>query len=116
MRRWLITLFAFHFLVSVGLFAPLAAEAGAVPQPVAVERAPQVAAAASPAPDAPLNTLLLADHGVNEVQSEMPEGLPLVTVAQPTLLRSVARHAFALLALSKPVLEGPQRPPRPQPI
>jgi hypothetical protein len=107
--RWLIAIFALHFLVNVGLFAFGHIDTRSSAQTVSVGDARLVLVDA-----AHENDLLghAPDHGLTDTQPELPEGL------QPDVVWRTA--ASALLApvstfwthLAPPALDGLRRPPR----
>lgn len=112
MRRWLVAVFALHFLLSVGAFAfgqlPGAAPSQAQAQTLVAE----VATAAQPAHDGTLKASPPQDHGLTDTQPDLPECLDVLIAASSR--GEPLRTPSPPLAqdLTPPVLDGPQRPPR----
>lgn len=114
MRRWLVAVFALHFLLSVGAFAfgNFPAEA---PQQAQVQGLmEEVATAAQPASDGTLKASPPQDHGLTDTQPDLPECLD-VPIAASTRGEHLRTPSPPLAQdLTPPVLDGPQRPPRGQ--
>lgn len=109
MRRWLIAIFALHFLVNVGLFAFGQIETAAPAQPNQM-----VAPLLDSAEPVHENDLLehASDHGLTDTQPELPEWLHLDVVLLASTCDMAAPVATLLHPVAPPTLDGPQRPPR----
>lgn len=117
MRRWLVAVFALHFLVSVGAFAfgshahPAAAQAPAAQALLAEAASP---ASVSGQADAGLgkSANAAADHGLIDDQPDLPECLdvPIRAAAHGPIGRTPPPPLAK--DLTPPVLDGLQRPPR----
>lgn len=111
MRRWLLAIFALHFLVNLGLFA-----FGKIDLSVHADASQQLVAAmpdrdAHPSQD---DDLLGAapDHGLTDSQPDLPDGIQQVSVVVALGVRPEPPMQPTLHALTPPVLDGLRRPPR----
>lgn len=111
MRRWLLAIFALHFLVNLGLFA-----FGEINVSGHADTSQQLVTAmpdrdAYPSQD---DDLLGAapDHGLTDSQPDLPDGLQLASVAIALGVRPEPPMQPTLHELTPPVLDGLRRPPR----
>ena len=109
MRRWLIAIFALHFLVNVGVFA-----FGQIETVSPNQSNQTVALLLDSADPAHENDLLghAPDHGLTDTQPDLPEWLHLDVVLLTSTCDVAAPVATPLHAVAPPTLDGPQRPPR----
>ena len=109
MRRWLVAVFALHFLLSVGAFA-----FGQLPgmAPSHTQAHSLVADAAAPAQDGTLKATLSQDHGLTDTQPDLPECLDVLIAASSRGEQLRTPSPPLAQDLTPPVLDGPQRPPR----
>lgn len=112
MRRWLIAIFALHFLVNVGLFAFGQIETAAPAQPA--QMGDSLFALADPVHE---NDLLghAHDHGLTDTQPELPEWLNLSLTPLASTAEFAAPVATLRRLVASPTLDGLQRPPRASP-
>ncbi len=113
--RWLVAVFALHFLLSVGAFAFGKVPAHAVLQvaaPSLQAEAATTASADTSAPEGELTAAQLTDHGLSDTQPDLPECLD-VFIAMSSRSAPLRTPSPPLAKdLTPPVLDGPQRPPR----
>lgn len=109
MRRWLIAIFALHFLLNVGLFA-----FGQIETHSNVHGATVAEQLAVPADPAHGKDLLghAPDHGLTDTQPELPEWLDTKLELLAATPAPIAPDATQRTCLAPPTLDGPQRPPR----
>jgi hypothetical protein len=112
MRRWLVAVLALHFFLSVGAFAfdklPTPESFGGDAHSLVAER---VAALSDPASEA-VQTGQTADRGLTDLLTDLPECLdaPIAASGRSEVLHTPPPPLAR--ALTPPVLDGPQRPPR----
>lgn len=112
MRRWLVAVFALHFFLSAGAFA-FGQLPGALPsQAHAQGLVAEAVSSAQPAPEGALAHDQGADHGLTDLQADLPECLDApITASSRGEARRTPSPPLAQ-DLTPPVLDGPQRPPR----
>lgn len=111
-RLWLVAVFALSLVLGTGAFAFGDLPRVEAPQAHAQSLVSDVVAATNTGVDGDFKTTPLADPGLNDVQSDVPECLDVVIATSP---RGAPLHLPSPpLAhdLTPPVLDGPQRPPR----
>ena len=112
MRRWLVAVFALHFLLSVGAFA-FGKLPGHIPaQVVAHSLVAEAAAADQPVQDGTLKAAHPQDHGLTDTQPDLPECLDVLIAASSRGEHLRTPPPPLAQDLTPPVLDGPQRPPR----
>ncbi|MDR7093494.1 hypothetical protein [Hydrogenophaga laconesensis] len=111
MRRWLVAVFALHFLLSVGAFAfgQLPADA---PSQVQEHLMAEAATPGQPASDGTLKASHPQDHGLTDTQPDLPECLDVLIAASSRGEPLRTPSPPLVQDLTPPVLDGPQRPPR----
>lgn len=107
MRRWLVAVFALHFLLSVGAFA-----FGQLPGMAPLQAQQLVAEVAKPAQDGTLKATHAQDHGLTDTQPDLPECLDVLIAASSPGEHLRTPSPPLAKDLTPPVLDGPQRPPR----
>ncbi|MDO9436764.1 hypothetical protein [Hydrogenophaga sp.] len=113
--RWLVAVFALHFLLSVGAFAFGKVAPHAV-LPVAAQSLPAdvatLAAADTSAPEGALSAAQLTDHALSDTQPDLPECLDVFIATSSRSAPLRAPSPPLAKDLTPPVLDGLQRPPR----
>ncbi len=116
MRRWLVAVFALHFLLSVGAFAFGQFPADAPLQAQAQSLVADAATPAQPASDGSLKAAHPQDHGLTDTQPDLPECLDVLIAASSRGEHLRTPSPPLAQDLTPPVLDGPQRPPRGTPV
>jgi len=112
MRRWLVAVFALHFLLSVGAFAFGQFPGVAPSQAPAHGLVAEVAASGQLPQDSALKAAHPQDHGLTDTQPDLPECLDVLIAASSRGEHLRTPSPPLAQDLTPPVLDGPQRPPR----
>lgn len=116
MRRWLVAVFALHFLLSVGAFAFGQLPAAAPSPTQAHSLVAEAGATAQPAHDGAVKAAHPQDHGLTDTQPDLPECLDVLIAASSRGEHLRTPSPPLAQDLTPPALDGPQRPPRGTPV